>query len=145
MTTEDTYYPTTNLFDGNHANFAHSSQRDHPNGFNISIELPSVYKISLIRVINRRKNKERIIGFSVYIVNKNGSEVNCGSFTEAKSEYEFRQEGVGDKVEIRKEKDVGRVNLGEVEIYGVLGKNTVFTVYICKPTFSISFFCLNFK
>ncbi|XP_063681874.1 uncharacterized protein LOC134816811 [Bolinopsis microptera] len=121
MTTEDTLYPATNLFDGKYATIGHSVQRNHPNGFNISIEFPSAYRISLIRVINRQNCcQERIIGFSVYIVNKIGSEVNCGSFTEAKSEYEFRREGVGDKVEIRKEVDVKMVNLGEVEIYGVL-------------------------
>ena len=113
MTTEHPGAPTTNLFDGNQATIAHSDGY-HSNGFNISIELPSTYIISRIRVINRWDLWDRIVGFSVYIVNESETEEYCGSFTEGKLEYEFNQEGVGDKVEIRKEGRVGVVNLAGV-------------------------------
>ena len=131
MTSEHPGFPATNLFDGNQATIAHSDGNGyHPNGFNISIELPSPYIISRIRVINRRDLWDRIVGFSVYIVNENETEEYCGSFTEGKLEYVFNQEGVGDKVEIRKEGRVGVVNLAEIEIYGVLGKNMIFTAHL---------------
>ena len=61
----------------------------------------------------------------MFIVNKDGLEVSVGTIAEEESYYEFFKEGVGDKIEIRKEGNVGKVNLAEVEVYGVLrpGKN----------------------
>ena len=130
MTTEDPSYPVTNLYDGKYNTFAQNEGVDHPNGFIITIFLPFTTRISMIRIINRDDCcKDRMVGFSVFIVNKDGSEILCGSTTEEEQYYEFFKKGVGDKIEIRKEGIVGTVNLAEVEVYGVLrpGKYRLFS------------------
>ena len=113
------------LFDGNSNTIAHSEIRDHEGGFTITLNLKHVARITKIRVYNRVDCcQERILGFKVIIKDHDETEVNCGTIEEENLQYDFVCEGIGYKVELKKEGTVSTVNLAEVEIYG--GKTLIF-------------------
>lgn len=132
----DLAYQPESMFDGDYETFGHGEEMDHPNGFNITVYLRLTYRISRIRVINRPNCcMDRAIDFTVFIVEQNGKEINCGTITEAKLEYEFWCGGVGCKVELRKGGLVREVNLAEIEIYGTPGEtgNWLIKLKVVEP------------
>lgn len=125
MTTENLQlYPAIHLFDGNYNNFCHSDSPEHSDGFIVTLNLKLVTRITRIKVFNRVDCcQDRMMGFTVYIIKHTSEgEVSCGEIDEVKLVYEFHCEGVGYKVELRKDGLVNIVNLAEVEIYGQPGR-----------------------
>ena len=126
VTDEHAIRPPTHLYDGDYNTFFHSEIDSYPEGFIITLHLQLSYKISLIRVINRQGcstcEPERIIGFQVNIIGEKGEVTNCGTITENRPDYDFWTDGVGTKVELKKEATHHFVNIAEIEIYGDLGK-----------------------
>ena len=60
-----------------------------------------------------------MVGFSVFIKRlRSEAEVNCGELVDQHIEYVIDCEGTGYKVELRKDGEVGIVNLAEIEIFG---------------------------
>ncbi|KAL5252859.1 hypothetical protein ACHWQZ_G015583 [Mnemiopsis leidyi] len=113
--------PPKNLFDGNYLTIAHSeSETSSENVFTISLKLSYEAAISVIKIANRKDCcGDRIIGFKVYISSEKRGEVECGTISENRPTYEFRCNGVGNEVKIRKEGLVEQfVNLAEVEVFG---------------------------
>ena len=103
--------------DGNHYNMAsgHSTS-----AFIITLNLKHITNIKRIKVFNRVDCcQERMVGFSVFIKRlRSEGEVNCGELVDQYIEYVIECDGTGYKVELRKEGEVGHVNLAEIEIYG---------------------------
>ena len=127
------------LLDGNYNTFSHSAYQIH-NGFIVTLNLIHVTRITRIKVVNRGDCcRDRIIGFSVYIKKyKIEGEVSCGRMDEVKHMYEFKCEGTGYKVELRKVEPINEVNIAEVEIYGKRGlsllnhlKSLLLRYYFC--------------
>lgn len=121
MTSSLANEPPKNLFDGNYLTIAHSeSETSSENVFTISLKLSYEAAISVIKIANRKDCcGDRIIGFKVYISSEKRGEVECGTISENRPTYEFRCNGVGNEVKIRKEGLVEQfVNLAEVEVFG---------------------------